>query len=60
MLKFRGFLEGLPEKFDIEFVILFGSLIKGNWNHHSNIDFLIVSDSVKRNFFQRLYEIQKI
>ncbi|MHA1253371.1 MAG: nucleotidyltransferase domain-containing protein [Candidatus Helarchaeota archaeon] len=58
--KIRQFLEKLLEKFDIEFVILFGSLAKGNWNHRSDIDLLIVSDSIKGNFFQRLYEIQKI
>jgi len=58
--RIRQFLKKLLEKYDIEFVILFGSIAKNNWNYRSDIDLLIVSNSIKGDYLLRLRKMQQI
>jgi len=56
----KQFLKNLLKNFDVEFIILFGSLAKGTWNYRSDIDLLIVSNSINGDYFERLLKVQKL
>lgn len=56
------FLHKFYSNFSAELIILFGSSARGNFNYRSDIDLLIISDSIQGNYFERLrkmYEISK-
>ncbi|MHA1805217.1 MAG: HEPN domain-containing protein [Promethearchaeota archaeon] len=54
------FLNAFFSSFSAEFIILFGSSAKGNYNYRSDLDLLIISDMITGNYFDRLYKLQKI
>lgn len=58
--KLINFLEKFYSKYHAEFIILFGSSAKGNFNYRSDIDLLIVSDSIKGNYFEKLKKLYAI
>ena len=56
------FLHKFYSNFSAEFIILFGSSARGNFNYRSDIDLLIISNSIQGDYFKRLrkmYEISK-
>lgn len=55
-----SFLDKFFVNHDAEFMILFGSSSKGTFNYRSDLDLLIVTDSIKGNFFERLHQMQQI
>ncbi|MFO8017798.1 MAG: nucleotidyltransferase domain-containing protein [Promethearchaeia archaeon] len=52
--KLINFLKSFYKNYSAEFIILFGSGAKGNFNYKSDIDLLIVSDAIKGNYFSKL------
>jgi len=56
----REFLENFFNLYSAEFIILFGSSAKGKFNYRSDLDLLIVTNSLKEDYFDRLYQIQLI
>lgn len=55
-----SFLESFFLKYDAEFIMLFGSSTKGTFNYRSDLDLLIVTDSIKGNFLEKLLHMQQI
>lgn len=51
--KMEYFMEKLLTKYNIDVLILFGSVVKGLDNYRSDIDVLIVSDDMGRDWFER-------
>ncbi|TFG22494.1 MAG: nucleotidyltransferase domain-containing protein, partial [Promethearchaeota archaeon] len=60
MENLKLFLKTFFEKYSTEFIILFGSSAKGNFNYRSDIDLLIVSNTLGDDYFERLYKMQTI
>jgi len=56
----REFLENFFNLYSAEFIILFGSSAIGKFNYRSDLDLLIVTNSLKEDYFDRLYQIQLI
>lgn len=56
----KEFLENFFKTYSAEFIILFGSAAKGNFNYRSDLDLLIVTNSLKKDYFERLYQMQLI
>ena len=54
------FLIRFLEQYSAEFIVLFGSSAKGNFNYRSDLDLLIVSNSLGDDYFKRLYKLQII
>lgn len=54
------FLDQFFRKFDADFIILFGSSAKGTFNYRSDLDLLIITNSIKGDFFERLSFIQEL
>jgi predicted nucleotidyltransferase len=54
------FLDRFFKIYDAEFIILFGSSAKGTYNYRSDLDLLIITNSLKGNFFERLSAMQEI
>ncbi|MEJ2250490.1 MAG: nucleotidyltransferase domain-containing protein [Candidatus Lokiarchaeota archaeon] len=48
------FLQNFYSNYSAEFILLFGSSAKGNFNYKSDIDLLIVSNSIEGNYFEKL------
>jgi predicted nucleotidyltransferase len=61
--RFRGYIETLLQQRgdEIEFVVLFGSMARGNWSRGSDYDLLIGlrTDDGKR-FLDRVYEYERL
>jgi len=53
MHKVEHFLQQLLSKYEIETVLLFGSLARGTSNYRSDADLLIVSDDMGNDWFER-------
>ena len=51
------FLRKFYSNYLAEFIILFGSSAKGNFNYKSDIDLLIVSDSIQGDYFERILKM---
>jgi len=58
--KLIEFLNKFYSKYKAEFVILFGSSATGNFNYRSDIDLLIVSNSVEGDYFEKLRKMYDI
>jgi len=56
----KEFLENFFKLYSAEFIVLFGSAAKGNFNFRSDLDLLIVTNSLKIDYFDRLYQMQLI
>lgn len=56
----RQFLADFFKLHTAEIIILFGSAAKKTYNHRSDLDLLIISDSLDKNFFTRLLQMQEI
>jgi predicted nucleotidyltransferase len=56
----KQFLIRFLEQYSAEFIILFGSSAKGNFNYRSDIDLLLVSNSLGDDYFERLHKMQTI
>lgn len=56
----REFCKKFFELYSADFIILFGSAAKGTYNYRSDLDILIVTDSLSDNYFERLYSMQEI
>ena len=54
------FINNFFKLYSAEFIILFGSSAKREFNYRSDLDLLIVTNSLKENFFERLYQMQVI
>ncbi|MHA1293938.1 MAG: nucleotidyltransferase domain-containing protein [Promethearchaeota archaeon] len=54
------FLNKFFKQYSAEFIILFGSSAKGNFNYRSDLDLLIITNSIKGNYFEKLYQMQLI
>jgi len=50
----RAYLEKLLDKLTPKFVVLFGSVVRGDFGVGSDIDILIVSEDLPKNFNERL------
>lgn len=55
-----SFLEKFFLNHDAEFIVLFGSSSKGTFNYRSDLDLLIITNSIKGDFFERLLQMQQI
>ncbi|TXT59735.1 MAG: putative Nucleotidyltransferase [Promethearchaeota archaeon] len=58
--KLIEFLKKFYSKYQAEFIILFGSSAKGYFNYRSDIDLLIVSDSIEGDYFEKLRKMYDI
>ncbi len=58
--KLIQFLQNFYCNHSAQFKILFGSSATGDFNYRSDIDLLIVSDSIKGNHFERLKKMYDI
>lgn len=54
------FIHRLTESFDIHAVVVFGSAVKGGWNHRSDIDLLIISDDMGSDWYHRNLAAQQL
>ncbi len=50
----------LRESFTIRSAVVFGSSVKACWNYRSDIDLLIVSDSMGKDWFERNLAAQRV
>jgi len=51
--KLEQFLKNVLSTYNIETVILFGSVAKGTYNYRSDIDLLIVTNDMGSDWFER-------
>ncbi|MGV9172320.1 MAG: nucleotidyltransferase domain-containing protein [Promethearchaeia archaeon] len=58
--RLEKFLKKFFKDYSAEFIVLFGSSAKANFNYRSDLDLLIVSDSVEGDFFSRQLKLQQI
>lgn len=58
--KLKQFLEDFFQRYSADFIILFGSSAKGNYNRRSDIDLLIVSNTIKGGYFEKQLKLQQI
>jgi predicted nucleotidyltransferase len=56
----KKFLKIFFEQYSADFIILFGSSAKGDFNYRSDLDLLIISNSLGNDYFERLYKMQTI
>jgi len=56
----KEFLKKFFEQYSADFIILFGSSAKGNFNYRSDLDLLIISNSLGNDYFERLHKMQTI
>ncbi|NWF96775.1 MAG: nucleotidyltransferase domain-containing protein [Candidatus Thorarchaeota archaeon] len=54
------YVKRLKRSHPVRAVVVFGSAAKGGWNHRSDIDVLIVSDSMGTDWFERNLAAQKL
>jgi len=58
--RLRIFLQEFFKKYTAKFIILFGSAAKKTYNYKSDLDLLIVTNSLSGNFIEKLYKMQQI
>ncbi len=56
----RIFLDDFFKRYSAQFIILFGSSAKKSYNYMSDLDLLVVSNSLKNDYFERLFQMQEI
>jgi len=50
----------LQEQFQADCIILHGSVARGNYTPHSDVDIVVIGDKLADNFFTRLFELNKL
>ncbi len=58
--KLERFISKLLSKYEVRSIVLFGSAVKGTWNYRSDIDILIVSDSMGNDWHERNLNAQML
>jgi predicted nucleotidyltransferase len=53
-------LEEFFSRYSAKFIVLFGSSAKGNYNQRSDLDLLIVTDSLKGTYFDKHLKMQEM
>ena len=56
----RVFLTKFFHDYSAECIILFGSSVKGSYNKKSDLDLLIITNSLDQDYFKRAYQMQDI
>lgn len=56
----RGYCERVNNAFHPDCIILHGSLARGNFTSTSDVDLVVIGGTLPDNFFQRLFELNRL